>query len=123
MTVVLTAEVQVDRSGHLSILVLGFDFVKAGIFFFYIIQDKLDFVEVLCPGLDVDDNALAFFDVHVSSVPVNLGLGAGQKLAVEYQLVAIVFLTEFGLLGEARGEILPRGPHDGLWSRRFNTRT
>ena len=109
--VILTTEVEVNGCRHLSILVLGLNLVHASILFLDIVQHELDIEDILLAWFDGDGDAPALLNVNIPSVPIYLRFGRGKQLAVEDELVAVVLLTKFGLLGEARGEVFPRGPH------------
>ena len=110
--ILLTAEVEVDAGGNLSVLVLGFHFIKSSVGLNYIIQFQYHRVLVL-PVLDhLDARPVIVHDADVLTEPNHLWLWTSGQLAFEYEPVSIVLLPELWLLDKAWGHVVPYRPHD-----------
>ena len=109
---VLTAEVEVDGPGDLAHLVLGLDLVEAGVGLNDVIQLEHHEELVRSYGLDAHKGASVLDKVRFTAVPVDIGLGRGQQLALEHQPVALILLPQLRLLREARREVIGH-PHPG----------
>ena len=75
----LTAEVEVDASGDLSILVLGFHFVKSSVGLDDIIEFQNHRVLVLPVLVHVDPRPAVLHYRHVLPEPHHVRLGTGKK--------------------------------------------
>ena len=75
----LTAEVEVDASGDLSILVLGFHFVKSSVGLDDIIEFQNHRVLVLPVLVHVDPGSAVLHYRHVLPEPHHVRLGTGNE--------------------------------------------
>ena len=75
----LTAEVEVDASRDLSILVLGFHFVKSSVGLDDIIEFQNHRVLVLPVLVHVDPRSAVLHDRHVLPEPHHIRLGTGNE--------------------------------------------
>ena len=85
---VLTAKVEVDAGGHLSILVLGFHFVKSSVRLDHIIQFQNHRVLVPPVLVDADPRPVVLHNRHVLTEPhhVRLRTGSWNCALVQWQL-------------------------------------
>ena len=88
----LTAEVEVDASGDLSILVLGFHFVKSSVGLDDIIEFQNHRVLVLPVLVHVDPGSAVLHYRHVLPEPHHVRLGTGNEKVFSLASSFVLFL-------------------------------
>ncbi len=107
----LTAKVEVDGGGDLAELVLGLDFVQAGVGLDDIVELKDDHVGANLRLGGPEARPVIFHHLLILAEPVHFRLRIAAELALEDEPVAIVLLSELWFFHEFRCFILAHRTH------------
>lgn len=101
----LTAEIQIDRCGHFTHFIFGFNLIKTSILLNHVLQLEDYRVRIGGYRLDFHHGPVVFGQLGLASKPRDFRLGTSQQTAFKYQPVAVVLLSQLWLLRETGSKI------------------